>query len=80
MGRDITIVPEKDENGNIMLGECNQESGRYFPGGPTCPFCGKTYLLCSLFHHLAGSVTADILENNIENLDEQHVFDHDKDE
>jgi len=50
----------------------------YFPGRPMCHFCSKD-IPAMFFISPSGSITTDILVKILKNLDEQHVFDHDKD-
>jgi hypothetical protein len=60
-GVDITVVPEKDENGNIDIdGEKNFGKGKYFPSGPTCTFRGKEIPYLPLSSP-SGSITGELL-------------------
>jgi len=56
LGIDIMIVPEKDENGNIIVGECNIGTEKYRPSRPTCFFCGKESICVFFMCHLVESV------------------------
>jgi len=38
LGIDIMVIPEKDQKGNIIFGECNIGAGKYRPSRPTCFF------------------------------------------
>ena len=59
LGIDHTVDPVKDENGNIIF-EANIGPGKYFPGGPTCTYHGKT-VPCLAYASDSGGITAGIL-------------------
>jgi len=72
LGRDVTVVPLKDEAGNVLLEE-NLGENHYMAGGPTCHFRGKD-IPAMFFISPSGGVTAEILVEILKRLDKQEIY------
>ena len=72
-GIDITIQPEMDEKGEIKVSDINFGKGKYFPGGPTCNFNGKT-IDCQVYMSRSGGITAEILVSILKSIDDSGIL------
>jgi len=62
LGWDVTVVPLKDEAGNVLLEE-NLGENHYMASGPICHFCGKDIPAMFLYHHQAESQLKFLLKS-----------------
>ena len=64
--------PVKDEHGNIIF-EATLGPGKYYPGGPTCTYHGKT-VPCLVYASDSGGITAGILVEVLKEFDQLELF------
>jgi hypothetical protein len=68
------VDPVKDSDGGIRMdGEFNFGEGKYFPGGPTCTYRGKT-IPCATYITEGGGISGEILVSVLRTLDDLDVF------
>jgi hypothetical protein len=73
-GIDTRVEPVRESDGSIKIdGECNFGEGKYFPGGPTCTYRGKT-IPCATYITESGGISGEILVNILRTLDDLDVF------
>jgi hypothetical protein len=73
-GIDITVIPEKDENGEVIVDDVNFGDGKYWPGGPTCIFRGKELKYLPLASP-SGGITGELLIEVLKWIGDNNVFD-----
>ena len=67
------MQPELDGKGEIKVSDINFGKGKYFPGGPTCEFNGKT-IDCQVYLSPGGGITAEILVSILKSIDDSGIL------
>jgi hypothetical protein len=72
-GMDAFVRLVRNEQDEILLDTINFGEGKFFPGGPTCHFCGKVIPYLPLVSP-SGGITAELLVQILQYLDDLNVY------